>query len=128
MDQESLGGITKIISSIFEQVKAAPAHLLLILVLFVLGAFLKASPITNRAIPYILIGLGTVLYPLLASPGNVDPSFRFPSLVLALYGLLLGVGAIVLHMIAKRSEKFRQLEAGFVNAFKRDEGNAQQKE
>ena len=121
----NLGTIAKVITSLFNQVQAAPSHLLCILALFALGIFLKRSPIPNILIPWILIGLGTVLYPALVSARNIDNTIEEAWIVLALFGSLLGAGAIALHVVAKKSEKYRTFEAGLMNAFRSDD---QQKE
>jgi hypothetical protein len=124
---EFVQNILKIVASIWDQVQAAPSHLLLIAVLFVIGLFLKSSPIKNAFIPHIIFALGTVVYPLLVSPTNVRPELQSPRLVLALYGLLLAAITIGLHAFASKSEKFCEWEENFVNAFARKTKNQQPK-
>ena len=116
---EFVQNVLKIVSSIWDQIQSAPSHLLLIAVLFVIGLFLKGSPIKNGLIPYVLFALGTVVYPLLVSPTNVRPEMQSPRLVLALYGLMLAAITIGLHAFASRSEKFCEWEDSFVNSFAR---------
>lgn len=128
MDTETIQNGIKVITSIFDQVRSFPAHLLLILLLNVIGMILKVSPLPNRAIPFIILLIGSVFYPFLTNTGNVDPSFSHPMFVLCIYGFLLGFGAIVLHLILKQFEKFRALEEGIVNAFRRDESTETPKE
>lgn len=117
---EALADVLKVLGSIWIQIQEAPAHLLLILVLNVIGVALKMSPVQNRAIPPLLMLLGMGGYPFLASPANINPAFRHPEVVLALYGLLLGFLAVVAHMLLRRIEKFRDIEAAIVGAFRRE--------
>lgn len=111
----------KTVTSLWSQLVAAPAHLLVLVVLLVVGVMIKISPVPNPWIPWVLIGLGTVLYPQLASPTAVHHDLRNPTVVLAIYGFLLAVGSIVLHMLLRKLEKFRAMEAAIVNRFTQDE-------
>lgn len=121
----NLGTIAKVITSLFNQVQAAPAHLLGIIALFFLGMLLKASPLSNRTIPWIIVAIGTCGYPFLASAKNIDSELSQPAGVLAVFGFILGFGAIGLHVMAKKSEKYRAFEAGFINVFRRDDTQPQ---
>lgn len=109
--------LIKTVTSIWDQLVAAPAHLLVLLVLLLLGVMIKISPIPNRWIPLILMGTGSTLYPSIVSPGNVDYTLSNPWLVLAIYGWILSIGSIVLHMTLRKMKWFSELEAGIINQF-----------
>lgn len=95
------------IQGVWDRIVSMPGHLLLVLVLNVLGFVLKHTPVPNRFIPLVIIIVGTVVHPAIASPGTVGPDFRNPTMVLALYGFLLGALAWTLHSVAFRHlEKF----------------------
>lgn len=108
------------VTSIWEQLTNAPSHLLLLVVLIFFGMLIKKSPTPNWVIPWALILLGAVGYPMLASPTHINPSFPNPSLVLGIYGGLLGVGAMLAHGLLKKLAWFQRIELAFVNSF-RDE-------
>lgn len=114
---EFLEATLNTITSLWSQLAAAPAHLLVLVVLLALGVMIKISPVPNPWIPWVLMGVGTVLYPQLASPSAVHPDLRNPTVVLAIFGFLLAVGSIVLHMLLRKIEKFREMEAAIVNRF-----------
>lgn len=107
----------KVVNSLWEQLTHAPSHLLSLVVLIFLGMLVKKSPTPNWTIPWLLIAVGVVVYPLLASPANIDPSFPRPEFVLRLYGGLLGVGAIVGHGILKRFAWFQRIETAFTSSY-----------
>ena len=118
---EKTEAAAKVASSVWEQLIHAPSHLLLLVVLLALGVLIKKSPTPNWLIPWLLVTVGSVGYPFLASPGNVDPSFPNPALVLRIYGGLLGIGAIVAHIFLKKVPLYVSIENGIVNAFREDE-------
>lgn len=118
---EFLEATLKTVTSLWSQLVAAPAHLLVLLVLLVVGVMIKISPLPNRWIPWVLILIGVVLYPKLASPKAIHQELRNPQVVLAIYGFLLAVGSIVLHMLLRKIEKFRAMEAAIVNRFTQDD-------
>lgn len=106
---ENATDIINTLSGVWNQITSAPAHLLLVLLLNVIGLALKKAPfIRNEWIPCIVLTLGTVLYPLLVSPTlEQHQQFRHPLLVLVIYGFLLGAMALVLHrMLLKKFGKF----------------------
>lgn len=111
----------KLASSIWEQLIHAPSHLLLLVVLIVIGILIKKSPTPNWTIPWLLVTIGAVGYPFLASPTNIDPSFPNPTMVLHIYGGLLGIGAIVAHTFLRKVAWFQTVERGIINAFREDE-------
>lgn len=97
------------IQAIWLQIQHAPAHLLLILALNVLGFLAKKTPcIANQYIPHLLIGIGAVLYPCLVEPApDVEYKALYPKLVLILNGVILGGGAWIIHRIViKRGAKW----------------------
>lgn len=110
----------KVAESLWQQLIHAPSHLLWLLALLVIGVMWKASPFSNRLIPFALIVIGAVGYPFLTSPRNVDPSFPHPGFVLSIYGALLGFGTIITHILLKRSAKFCAIEDAIVNTFSRN--------
>lgn len=118
---EFLEATLKTVTSLWAQLVAAPAHLLVLVVLLVVGVMIKISPVPNRWIPWVLMGIGIGLYPQLAAPTAVHPDLRNPTVVLAIYGFLLAVGSIVLHMLLRKIEKFRAMEAAIVNRFTQDD-------
>lgn len=122
MDTEAIQTGIKFVQTVWEQICAAPSHLLLILFLFILGMFIKSSPINNRLIPWIMFALGTGAYPFIAEPTlTAYQRFPNPKLVLCGYGFILAFGAIAAHVFLKRFEKFRDFEARLVGAFSREE-------
>ena len=110
----------KVFESLWQQFTHAPSHTLLLGVLIVFGILIKKSPTPNWTIPWLLIFVGAMGYPFLASPANINPTFPRPDLVLRIYGGGLGVGAIVAHNLLRRFAWFRSFEYSIVNAF-RDE-------
>lgn len=100
---ETIEPVITLITSLWDRVTHAPAHLLLMLVLNIIGAVLKRIPeVSNRVIPLWLMALGTLGYSLMASPGSVSPDVRNPWLVLAMFGFVLGFGAWMLHVFIFR--------------------------
>lgn len=75
-----------------------PASALIVVVLIVIGYVLKVIKwIPNRLIPLALMLAGAVIYALIGEPGKVDPSFRHPTFVLALHGVVLAFIAWLIH-------------------------------
>jgi hypothetical protein len=108
------GGV-KIVTEVWNRITGMPSHLLLILVLNVIGVLMKLIPqIPNRLIPVLLIVLSTVFYPALVTPGTVNPEFRNPTVVLAIYGFLIGAMAWVAHLLVwKRiGKKLKEMADG----------------
>ena len=118
--------LIKTVTSIWDQLIAAPAHLLVLLVLLLIGVMIKISPIPNRWIPPILMAIGTTLYPSIASPGNVDYTLSNPWLVLAIYGWILSIGSILLHMTLRKLKWFADLESAIINQFSGKKQNQDQ--
>ncbi len=106
------------IESLWAQLTHAPSHLLLLLALLPFGILIKRSPIPNGFIPWVLIGVGAVVYPLFTSAKNISPEFENPKLILAIYGGLLGVGAMVLHRVLERLPLFKRFEKAIVQPFR----------
>lgn len=105
---DNIADVTNTVSGVWNQITAAPVHLLLILVLNVVGYALKWTPLlNNKWIPCIILALGSILYPLLVSPTlQQHQQFAHPWLVLVIYGFLLGAMALVLHRyLLKRFDK-----------------------
>jgi hypothetical protein len=98
---DNIESVTNTFSGVWGQITGAPAHLLLALLLNVIGYMLKRTPIVkNDWIPWIIILLGTALYPLLVSPTLEQyQKYSHPWLILMIYGFLLGTMALVLHRI-----------------------------
>lgn len=81
-----------------KQMFALRIELVIILCLNLLGFFLKQfSFFPNKYIPAILLVLGMTVYMLVGNPGAVENTIRHPSLVLAMWGFLLGAMAVFLH-------------------------------
>lgn len=120
---EETNNAVKVVNSIWEQLTHAPSHLLLLGVLLFLGMLIKKSPLPNWSIPWILAGVGAVVYPFIASPTNMDPSFRHGAecWVLALYGFMLGIGSIVVHKLLRKFAWFQRVELALVNAYRDEE-------
>lgn len=121
MDTSKVESASKIANSIWDQFTHAPAHLLLLLVMLTIGILIKKSPTPNWLIPWILIILGAFGYPLLASAKNIDPSYPNPDFVLRLYGGMLGIASIVVHMQLRRFEWWCKIEYAIVNAGREEE-------
>lgn len=100
--------LVTIIGAVWTQITSAPAHLLLVLILNVLGYALKKSPvIPNQYIPIGVLVAGTFGYPLMVSPGSVDPAYPHPQFILHMYGFLLGALALIVHrLVLRRFGKF----------------------
>lgn len=109
-----------IVTSLWDQLINAPSHLLLLIVLLMVGMMMKKSPLPNWLIPWVLVLSGVFLYPMIASPMNMAPSFREGSerQVLSLYGALIGAGSVGCHRLLRRFKWFCTFEAAFVNAFR----------
>lgn len=113
--------VIKVIQTLWDQLEKSPSHLLLIVALFGLGVILKKSPLPNGWIPLILCALGTCIYPLIAEATlSAYQRFEHPKVILAIYGFALALGAILLHGLAKRSEKYRAMEEALTNSFRGD--------
>lgn len=110
----------KLFTSLWEQLTHAPSHLLVLVGLLAVGMLLKKSPVPNRCIPWVLVTLGAGGYPFFASPGNVDPSFPHPGLVLVVYGGLLAVGSVIAHATLKKLAWFRKAEDAMVKSYNGD--------
>lgn len=97
-----------------EQMQRAPVSLLLIGVLIVVGAALKAMEyFPNRLIPVVVIALGGLGNGYLGDPGQVSNTQRHPVAVLVLQGILLGFAAWALHhFLLRRMERFIPFMAG----------------
>lgn len=84
---------------LWDYVTKMPEHLLLILVLNVIGMLLKRTPgVPNKMIPALLVLLGACLYPMIGKPGQISPELRNPTAMLAIYGVLLGFAAWLIHV------------------------------
>lgn len=53
-----------------EQLLKVPAPVLLVLALNILAVVIRRTPLTNWLIPFIVLGLGTVVYPRITSAAN----------------------------------------------------------
>lgn len=92
-----------------------PISILLVVALNFVGWSMKrAGFIPNKLIPSVLMGLGSLIYVLIGDTGSIGPQVRNPSVILALYGLLLGVMAWLAHgLVWKQIEKrFPQIQNG----------------
>lgn len=109
---ENITEVTNTFSGVWNQITSAPVHLLLALLLNVVGYMLKRTPkVRNEWIPWIIVALGTLLYPLLVSPTlEQHQQYNHPWLIIAIFGFLLGVMALVLHRLILR--KFGKLING----------------
>ncbi|MEI8289573.1 MAG: hypothetical protein WCH99_08865 [Verrucomicrobiota bacterium] len=90
-------GITEIGSSILH----APAWVLLVLALNLLGIFLQATPILpnrfNFLIGYLLLVLGMILTPLIVPKTFFPPEQPNPIILLVIVGMIFGIVAWLLH-------------------------------
>lgn len=108
----------KIFTSLWAQVESAPSHVLLFLALIPFGILIKRSPLPNWLIPWVLVLVGTIVYPLLASPKNISPDIQHPYLVLGIFGFLLGVAALISHVVLEKAAWFRRVERALIAPFK----------
>lgn len=75
----------------------------LCIVLNVIGFLLKKAPnVANWVIPFVLVVLGTILYPLIADAGKVGFACKNPMIVLALYGFLIGAASVGLNQFTRQ--------------------------
>lgn len=82
----------------FDVLKRAPAGFLIVVVLNLVGEYLRWSNwFPNRCIPVVLVGLGTALYCLLGNRSSVSPEQPHPEIILGLIGFILGAVAWLLH-------------------------------
>lgn len=106
-----MGAPIKVFNSLWDQLTNAPSHLLALVGLIALGILIKRSSIPNNLIPWLLVIAGAGGYPFLASPKNIDPSFQHPMVVLCIYGGLLALASVGVHMfVLSKFKWFRKFE------------------
>lgn len=93
--------------SVVNQIQSWPSAVLLTVFLIILGGTLKVLKLyPNKFIPTTLMLGGGTLNLLLGDPGKVDPSQRFPDVILCLQGIVVAFGACLFHaLVLKRLEK-----------------------
>lgn len=74
----------------------------LALALNLLGMALKRSPMPSWGIPTVLPLLGGVAYPFIAETGKVSFECRNPDVLLAIYGVVIGAGAVGLNQAVRQ--------------------------
>ena len=68
--------------------------ILLALALNLLGSFLKKSPIQDWLIPFVLIGVGAAVYPVIAEVGKVSFAVASPTAFNAVIGAVIGGASV----------------------------------
>lgn len=81
---------------IIDQLTAVSPRFALVLALCVIGFWLKRSPVPNWVIPWVLVLLGGVVFPIIAEVKNDDYT---ASLIVynVLIGILMGAASVGLH-------------------------------
>lgn len=105
---------------VIDQLLAVSPRIALVLVLCVIGYYLKRSPIKNWLIPWLLIAMGGTAYPIIASVKNDDYTAQ---LVLAniLLGILLGAASVGLHQIVRTIFPFLFPDKGQTELIKKND-------
>lgn len=99
--------------------------------LIIAGAFLKQSPVQNWIIPWILMAVGGVLYPMIGEVGKVSYNVRFPAAFNAVIGVCIGGFAVGMHQGFKQAinffaaKKAEGLPKGDTNLWKRSKDTPQ---
>lgn len=78
----------------FDTIMHMSPPVLLSLALNAVGIFLKKSPIPDWLIPFALIAIGAITYPLIADTGDVNPKVHNPVIYLAVIGSLIGGASV----------------------------------
>lgn len=93
--------IIKDITEIGGWLLKAPAWLLLVLALNLLGVFLQATPVLpdrfNKFIGLLLAALGMMLTPLIVPASIFPPEQPNPKVLLVIIGFIFGIAAWFLH-------------------------------
>lgn len=80
--------------------------------LWVLGVFMRKVPfIQNWSIPFVLAGVGGLVYPFVAEVGKVSYNVRSPWMLNALIGFGIGGGAVMADQMKKQWQNFRGAKA-----------------
>ena len=85
---------------IVEQLVSVSPRIALVLVLCVVGYWLKRSPFPNWMIPWVLILLGAIAYPVMADWKDDDYTAQLVMLNVLL-GMLLGAASVGLHQTVR---------------------------
>lgn len=103
----------KTAEAVINQVQAWPVAVALVACLIVLRyALMLAHVFPNRAIPLTILIIGGVLNVFVGDVGKVDPTQRYPSVVLAMFGVILAFLSLVIRaVILKKYENYIPLLA-----------------
>lgn len=80
-------------NELMNYLQASPP-LALALALNVVAEALKRTPLPNWWIPILLPAIGAIAYPYIAEVGKLSYEVAKPNVLLALYGVLIGSGAV----------------------------------
>lgn len=98
-----MSDITELLTGVINYLQAAPAVVLVVVALNLLGLVLKKTPLPNVLIPWVLIAVGILLTTMLAPL----PEGRNPVLRLAVLGFLFACLAWLFHAaLLRRLERF----------------------
>lgn len=97
----------EIISDFIKQMESWPSSVLVVVALMFVGWAIKRDEfLPSKTIPSILMGLGSLIYVFVGHTGSISPEQRHPEIILALYGMILGVVAWITHgLVWKQIEK-----------------------
>ena len=93
----------ELIHDFIKQMERWPSSVLVVVALMFVGWAIKRDEfLSSKTIPSVLMGLGALLYIFVGHPGSVNPEQRHPEIILALYGMILGVIAWITHGLVWR--------------------------
>lgn len=119
-----LGIGIKTVQSAIDQMHSWPTGVLVVAALVIIGVAIRVShAVNNRIAPLLIVACGVALNIFIGEPGKVDPSQRYPEIVLGLFGMGQGVIALFIYgLVGKRIEKlFKQFEDNETTIIKKDE-------
>lgn len=110
-----------------DQILSVTPHVGLVLCLNVLGYWLKRSPVKDWLIPFILLPLAAIAWPIIADVKNDDYTAQLVTRNV-IVGILLGAASIGLHQIVRKIFPFLFPERGDTMIIKKDDVEPPNKE
>lgn len=104
-----------LLEDLVNQIHKWPISVALVVALALLCIVLRRSSlIKTKLIPFVVLPISTFIYILIGDSGSVGPEVPYPSVVLGLYGFLLGSIACLIHglVLKKIIEKIPGLTNG----------------
>ena len=74
----------------------------LALMLNLVGMAMKRSPIADWVIPWVMMGLGSLVYGMVASTADIGYDVRYPQLLNFIHGACIGGASVGLHQTVKQ--------------------------